>query len=349
MAQLQTNTHSVLIRNAGLLAGPVAVLGVSEPALLVQCPEIRLAMSEHAGVYRQLAGHSQVDAVFGYECDERCAHTFATVVVFLPKARAELDLRLAMARYLAREGATLVLIGEKREGIAGAAKQFAAVAEKPFKVDSARHCQVWSGACHQPLVRFDLSDWQRWTRITCQGVDLEIAGLPGVFSEGELDAGTEMLLGTLVQTPLAAGRVLDFACGAGVIGSWLQLFRRSRGLDQGTVDGVDVQAQAVACARQTYARCGAEGQIHASDGLAGIEGRWPAVVTNPPFHSGVRTDTSMTEQFLREVAGHLAPKGELRLVANSFLPYESLIQRFIGPVEKLAQDRRFTVYRAIRR
>lgn len=69
----------------------------------------------------------------------------------------------------------------------------------------------------------------------------------------------------------------------------------------------------------------------------------------PPFHSGVKTDTSMTEQFLREVAQHLEPGGELRLVANSFLPYESEIQRQIGAVEKLAQDRRFTVYRAFRR
>ena len=41
--------------------------------------------------------------------------------------------------------------------------------------------------------------------------------------------------------------------------------------------------------------------------------------------------------------------GELRLVANSFLPYEALIRQHIGPVEKLAQDRRFTVYRAFRK
>lgn len=349
MAQLQTNTHDVLLRNADLLNGRVALLGVSEPALLAHCPEPGLAMSEHAGVYEQLRQFSGWQACFGYQLEQVQAGSFDTLVVFLPKARAELDLRLALARFLGTDSATLVLIGEKKEGIAGAVKQFTGLVANALKVDSARHCQVWTGTNHQPLSRFDLTDWLKWTPVSCAGVELQVAGLPGVFSEGELDAGTRLLLETLADTPMAADKVLDFACGAGVIGTWLQSHRRARGLPQGVVDGVDVQAQAVVCARETYARAGAQGQIHASDGLGGISGRWPGVVTNPPFHSGVKTDTSMTEQFLREVAAHLAPRGELRLVANSFLPYESVIQRFIGPVEKLAQDRRFTVYRAFNR
>lgn len=349
MAQLQTNTHDVLLRNAEWLTGRIALLGVSEPALLGHCPANGLAMSEHAGVYKQLAQYPSWQACFGYQCDDTEAGAFDTVVIFLPKARTELELRLAMARYLGRESATLVLVGEKKEGIAGAVKQFDTVVAGAMKVDSARHCQVWTGTNHQPLQAFKLNDWLRWTPVTCADVDIEVAGLPGVFSEGELDAGTRLLLETLKDKPMKAERVLDFACGAGVIGTWLQAFRQRCGESPGVVDGVDVQAQAVACARATYARAGAQGDIHASDGLSGLQGRWPAVVTNPPFHSGVKTDTSMTEQFLRDVAAHLAPRGELRLVANSFLPYESVIQRFIGPVEKLAQDRRFTVYRAFNR
>lgn len=56
----------------------------------------------------------------------------------------------------------------------------------------------------------------------------------------------------------------------------------------------------------------------------------------------------MTEHFLAQVSEHLQPGGELRLVANSFLPYETLMARHVGPVERLAGDRRFTVYRAVR-
>lgn len=343
------NTHDVLLRNRELLQGRLALLGVSDPAILGQCGSNGLAMSEHAGVHGALMQQSDWRACYGYDTDGLVAARYDTVVVFLPKARAELALRLAMARFLGCEGARLVLIGEKKEGIGGAVKPFREVASDAAKVDSARHCQVWVGSNCQPLSAFNVREWIRWSRFEYAGVEMTVAGMPGVFSEGELDAGTRLLLRTFVEAPLKAEQVLDFACGAGVIGTWLQGFASLHGKSPMTVDGVDVQAQAVLCAEATYASACLRGQIHAADGLSTLEGRWQAVVTNPPFHSGVKTDTSMTEQFLRDVASHLVPGGELRLVANSFLPYEGDIQRHIGPVERLAQDRRFTVYRAFRR
>jgi 16S rRNA (guanine1207-N2)-methyltransferase len=343
------NTHEVLLRNDHLLKGRVAVLGLSDSALLPQCPAAGLVMTEHAGVFKTLAPYTDWQQCFGYDTEGLQPSSFDTVIVFLPKARAELNLRLAMAQFLGCSGASLVMIGEKKEGIAGGSKQFLQAVPDGMKIDSARHCQVWSGTNSQPKDAFALEDDLEWTPVSCAGVDVSVAGLPGVFSEGELDGGTRLLLENLAEKPLSGEKVLDFACGAGVIGSWLQAYRRATGEEPGVVDGVDVQAQAVACARATYERAGAQGEIHAEDGLAGLNGRWQAVVTNPPFHSGVKTDTSMTEQFIRQVAKHLVPGGELRLVANSFLPYEALLQRFIGPVQTLAQDKRFTVYRAFQR
>lgn len=343
------NTHDVLLRNADLLEGRIALLGVSDPALLPLCPHAGIAMSEHAGIYAQLAEQAGWQACFGYQCAGLEAGSCDTVIVFMPKVRAELELRLAMARHLGREGARLVLIGGKKEGIAGAAKPFQLATHGSGKIDSARHCQVWAGSNHEPLVHFDMMAWVQWQTLACAGIEWPVAGMPGIFSQAELDAGTRLLLETLAEQPLSGQRVLDFACGGGVIGSWLQAFRKARGESPGVVDGIDVQAQAVTCARATYERNQVAGEIMASDGLAGIDGRWQAVVTNPPFHSGIKTDTSMTEQFLAQVARHLEVGGELRLVANSFLPYEGLIQRHVGPVEKLAQDRRFTVFRAFRK
>lgn len=306
-------------------------------------------MSEHAGVFRALTQAPGWQACYGYDTSELEGASYDTVVVFLPKARAELALRLSLARFLGRAGATLVMIGEKKEGIAGATRQFQTIASDANKVDSARHCQVWVGGNQQPLAEFSAGDWLGWSELACAGVEFSVAGMPGVFSDGTLDGGTRMLLKTLAEKPLKADRILDFACGAGVIGAWLHAVRAEPERAKLVVDGVDVQAQAVMCARATYGKAGIHGNIVASDGLAGLEGRWQAVLTNPPFHSGVKTDTSMTEQFLREVAQHLEPGGELRLVANNFLPYEGEILRQIGPVEKLVQDRRFTVYRAFRR
>lgn len=343
------NSHEALLRNSDLLDGTIGLLGVTDPGLLPLLGEGGLAMSEHAGVYTALSRTPGWQSCFGYDDPGLQAASCDTLVVFLPKARVELDLRLALALWLARAGARLVLVGEKKEGIAGAVKQLRARLPEAAKVDSARHCQVWSARITEPAGEFRVADWMGWTDVVHAGVRIEVASLPGIFSLGELDEGTALLLDSLARVPVDAARVLDFACGAGVIGSWLQGWQRQSEQAPSRVDGVDVQSQAVICARATYERNGSAGDIHASDGLSGIQGRWPAIITNPPFHTGVRTDTSMTERFLGEVAAHLESGGELRLVANSFLPYEELIRRHVGKVERLEQSRRFTVYRASRR
>lgn len=85
-------------------------------------------------------------------------------------------------------------------------------------------------------------------------MSVEVAGLPGIFSHDGLDSGTRMLLETLEEQPVQADRLLDFACGAGVIGAWIQAWQVGREEVVASVDGVDVQSQAVICARETYQR-----------------------------------------------------------------------------------------------
>lgn len=342
------NSHQALLKNQHLLSGRLALLGVASSHLLSELPLGGLAMSEQAGIFRAIEHHDRWQACFGYDDAALTDNSYDCVVVFLPKARAELEMRLALARSLAVENARLILVGEKKEGIAGAIKQLKAIAPQASKVDSARHCQVWCADAVEPVAGFRVQDWLGWSKIECSGVSIDVAGLPGIFSLDGLDNGTRMLLETLAEEPVRADRLLDFACGAGVIGAWIQAHQSAREAPVASVDGVDVQSQAVICARETYRRNSAAGAIFASDGLAAIDGLWPAIVTNPPFHTGVKTDTSMTEQFLRDVRRHMQPGGELRLVANSFLPYEALIKRHIGRVERLREDTRFTVYRAFR-
>ncbi|MEP1213867.1 MAG: methyltransferase [Marinobacter sp.] len=340
------NSHEALLKNLQHLHGRVAVLGPVDISLMPALAPSGLVVTEHFGLWQQMTTIDGWAAAFGYD-DEALAPAIAdTIVVFLPKARAELALRLALASWLAAPGARVTLVGEKKEGVAGAVKQLKAVAPGAVKIDSARHCQVWQAEILPPAEIFDISQWQTWHPVECAGIRFDVAGLPGIFSAGELDAGTAMLLESLADEPLKAGPVLDFACGAGVIGTWLQLYQRSLGQPVTQVDGVDVQSQAVICARSTYQRAAALGTIVASDGLDRVDGKYAVVLSNPPFHTGIRTDTSMTEEFLRQVAGHLLPGGELRLVANSFLPYEDLIRRHVGPVKAITTDKRFTVWSA---
>lgn len=336
------NSHAAVLKNQELLLGDVALIGLSDPALLSQLPVGGIVVTDHFGTFSQLGNSPRWQAFFGYFDGQMPRAVVRTVVVFMPKAKAELALRLAVAASVVAADGKVILVGEKREGIAGAVKQLQGMCPKAYKVDSARHCQVWQaplGTADKPL---QLDDWLTWHNVEVAGTGIDVAGLPGIFSDGRLDDGTRMLLETLAKEPVA-GPVLDFACGAGVIGAWMQ----AHGCGV-TVDGVDVQAQAVTCARETYQKSGAAGTIMPGDGLDKVEGFYRCIVTNPPFHSGVRTDTSMTTRFLRQAAAHLVRGGELRLVANSFLPYAELIRQCVGPCEVLAQDKRFVVYRAQR-
>jgi 16S rRNA (guanine1207-N2)-methyltransferase len=340
------NSHQALLKNRDRLSGRAALLGLTSPALLDQIDVDGPVMTDNAGIYDLLSARESCTPAFGYD-DPALVHASAdTVVVFLPKSRSELSLRLALAHWLVSQDGRVILVGEKKEGIAGAVRQLQQQLLQSAKIDSVRHCQVWQAESVTTSEAFRLADWLQWHRVERHGVTLEVAGLPGIFSDGELDAGTAMLLDTLAETPLTQGKALDFACGSGIIGAWWQRFQADKAGTIYPVDGVDVQFQAVTCARATYRRASAEGRIMASDGLAVVEGQYQSVVTNPPFHTGVRTDSSITEQFLQKVSRHLVKGGELRLVANRFLPYEALIRRYIGQPSVLAEDSRFIVWSA---
>lgn len=336
------NTAQALIRNSALLEGRVALIGPAMPQLVsaLALPQPPLVLCEHAGLVEQLTARGDCEVVFGYP--DGPVPAWNTVVVFMPKARSALAMQLACATSLLVEGGRLLLVGEKKEGIAGGVKALQLVAPDAAKKDSARHCQVWLGFPPVTGAGFDPLGWLSWHSAEAAGVAVDVAGMPGVFSDGRLDAGTELLLSTFTDSP--RGPVLDFACGAGVIGAWLQ----RRFPDIGPVDGIDVQAQACICARETYRRNGVDGRILASDGLPPALGRYTTLVTNPPFHTGVRTDTTMTERFLASARQHLLPGGEMRLVANRFLPYRDWLHRGVGPTEVLAENSRFVVYQSTR-
>ncbi len=341
------DSHAVaaLERNRQLMAGRVGLIGLPVPELPAGSDAgavAPLVLTEHAGMAKILEQGGRCQVRFGYEVPAGDTGTVDTLVIFAPKARETLSMQLNLAGMLLAEGGRLLLVGEKREGIAGAARRLQALASDAYKADSARHCQVW--VAHLPAQQkeaFEPRHWVRWHEVEVDHTAVPVAGMPGIFSDGRLDQGTAHLLRTLAEAPVT-GPVLDFACGAGVVGAWLQ----ARFPDLGPVDGVDVQAQAVLCARLTYDRNQAAGRIIASDGLPADLGRYRTIVTNPPFHSGVRTDTSMTEGFLSQARQHLLPGGELRLVANRFLPYQDLLEAHVGPSRALFEDSRFVVYQA---
>ena len=100
----------------------------------------------------------------------------------------------------------------------------------------------------------------------------------GVFSKGELDQGTRILLDAL---PPLSGSVLDLGCGWGAVGVIL-----ASGDPALRVTMADVNRRALALAEENARRNGVGSQCTAveSDGFSALGDRcFDAVVTNPPI------------------------------------------------------------------
>jgi len=325
----------VLLRQAERFDGNLLLAGLPADDLLGRLPAAHgwsWQAGEHAGLAARFAGRCH----FGVAPGER---SFTAAVLFLPKSRELAGYLLdCLAARLA--GGELYLVGEKRGGIESAARQLQAFG-RPRKLDSARHCQLWQVTVEQAPPAPQLEERAQHYRLETADGLLQVVSLPGAFSHGRLDRGSALLLEHLDGLP--AGDLLDFGCGAGVLGAALK-----RRYPQNRVSLLDVDAFALASSRLTLAANGLEAEVIGGDGIRAAPGGLAAIVSNPPFHQGVHTDYQATEDLLREAARHLRPGGELRLVANSFLKYPPLIERHLGPCRVLAEAQGFRVYGARR-
>lgn len=119
---------------------------------------------------------------------------------------------------------------------------------------------------------------ERRIALQALGNDLTFVTDAGVFSRDGLDRGTEVLLEAL---PPLEGRVLDLGCGWGAVG--VALGKRYPALD---IVMTDINSRAVELARRNLAENGVTAAVLQGDGFDAVEGRFDAIVTNPPIRAG---------------------------------------------------------------
>lgn len=325
----------VLLRNIELFRGQVVLAGLPADELLAELPDAQ-GWSWHAGEWEHLSQRFSQRCAFATQL---AVAGYTAGVLFLPKSRE-------LTEYLLQELAAKVpsgivfLVGEKRAGSERAAKQLAAFG-RTSKIDSARHCQLWRCEVSSKPEPLSLDAVSKSFAVDAAGQSIQIHTVPGVFSHGRLDLGTQLLLECLDDLP--SGHYLDFGCGAGVVGSFLK-----KRYPAAQVTLLDVDAFAIYSSQLTLAANQLQATTVAGDGIHAAPKQLAAIISNPPFHQGVHTHYQTTETLLREAAEHLRPGGELRIVANSFLKYPPLIEKYLGSCEVLAERDGFKVYRAVR-
>ncbi|EAA4697163.1 16S rRNA (guanine(1207)-N(2))-methyltransferase RsmC [Salmonella enterica subsp. enterica] len=257
-----------------------------------------------------------------------------TLIYYWPKNKPEAQFQLMNILSLMPVGSDVFVVGENRSGVRSAEPMLADYAPLN-KVDSARRCGLYHGRLEkQP--QFSLESW--WAEYNIDG--LTIKTLPGVFSRDGLDVGSQLLLSTL--TPHTKGKVLDVGCGAGVLSAALASHSPKVRLTL-----CDVSAPAVEASRATLAANGLEGEVFASNIFSEVKGRFDMIISNPPFHDGMQTSLDAAQTLIRGAVRHLNSGGELRIVANAFLPYPKILDETFGFHEVIAQTGRFKVYRTV--
>ena len=326
----------VLLRQPDYFQGEVLLVGLPPDDVLGRLPNAN-GWCWHAGDQAALEARFAGRVHFGVDVPARA---FDTAVVYLPKSKELSDYVLkAVAARL--PNADVFLVGEKKGGIEGASKQLIPFG-KPRKLDSARHCQLWQVTVVNAPQAPVLADLAQHYELALEEGPLNVVSLPGVFSHGRLDRGSALLLENLDKLP--SGHVLDFGCGAGVLGAAVK-----RRYPHNSVTLLDVDAFATASSRLTLAANGLDAEVICADGIDAAPMELNTILSNPPFHVGVHTDYHATENLLQKAVKHLKKGGELRIVANSFLRYQPLIEEQFGACTVKAEGQGFRIYSAKRR
>lgn len=267
---------------------------------------------------------------------------FDAVIIYFPKTKLRFDYYLSMVSKHLNSGATIYVIGEKKGGVKGCAKPLETFCSDTAKLDSARHCMLFAATYNDYVCDKNIDDWYRKTDVTIeieqQSVSLQLLALPGVFSANSLDNGTQLLLNTITEV---TGNGLDFGCGCGVISAAL-----AKRYDC-SFTAVDVDALAVASSNKTFLVNGVNAKAISSNGLSAIDSagdKFNFIVTNPPFHTGTKTDYTITEQLISQAPKLLKRNYQFWMVANSFLPYPELIKRHLKFIDIKNKNKRFNIY-----
>lgn len=173
------------------------------------------------------------------------------------------------------------------------------------------------------------------------------AQYPGVFAADHVDYATRFLLDSWTSVPAlselpAPERMVDAACGSGIIGD--QLLRR---YPAARLFAYDVSRVAVASARRNLTVHGERATVELAAELAGeVEpDSVDLVVTNPPFHDGYRNDIGVALELFADAQDCLKRGGHLVVVANRHLNYQTHLKRLFTETVTVAETEKFVVYR----
>ncbi|NWF36013.1 methyltransferase [Mariprofundus sp. KV] len=202
-------------------------------------------------------------------------------------------------------------------------------------------CRIFSAVKSAALNSELAAQWLRngeAQRIASHGV----ISRPGLFSWDRADPGSQLLLS---QLPELSGTGMDLCCGYGLLSE--KILCSSEQVKR--MHLVEAEQLALDCAAENCAQWSARVTLHWLDAAAeSLPGNMEWIVCNPPFHTGQDRDIELGQKIILNGCRALKPGGEIYLVANRKLPYESVLQTGLKSVQTLIEAEGFKVIRGVR-
>jgi len=168
----------------------------------------------------------------------------------------------------------------------------------------------------------------------------------GVFSKGELDDASRLLIETFNELKLP-GDVLDVGCGYGAIGIALAFNRPNDQNDQ--VHMIDVNLRAIDLAKRNAELNGINNtHVYESDCYQNVDTKFTNIVSNPPIRAGKK----VVHQILEGAFAYLEDEGTLTIVIgkqHGAASAQKKMYEIFGNVDRLARKKGFWILQSLKK
>ena len=236
--------------------------------------------------------------------------------------------------------ASLVLAGEKNDGLKSYVKQAGKLFSNPVNAEKNGTAYIASLALNA-TENDPLSDKNYPQLRSIQLSDnLCLQSKPGIFGWDKIDRGSAFLIDHLPQFlssyKNAPQTLLDLGCGYGYIA--LSASQYSFNLLLAT----DNNAAAILAAQNNLdSLTNIESSVLATDAGDGIDEQFDTILCNPPFHSGFSVDDQLAVKFLSQTQRLLNRSGQALFVVNTFIPLEHKAKPYFERIDVVANNGSF--------
>ncbi|RDS80393.1 class I SAM-dependent methyltransferase [Dyella psychrodurans] len=269
---------------------------------------------------------------------------FSLVLVLPPRQREEARALFARAARHAEGGGVVLACVPNAEGAKSAQADLSALLGSVSHL-SKHKCRVFWGVSEMPVGDSSLRDaWLAFD--TPQDNAAGFLSRPGLFAWDRADTASALLAAHLPND--LRGHIADFGAGYGYLAA--QIVERCPHVT--AIDLYEAEARALEPARLNMERAVRESgrtlsfDVHWHDVTTGIDRRYDAIVSNPPFHQGRADLPDLGRAFIARAANALVSPGRLWLVANRHLPYEATLAAHFEHVDTVVTQDGFKVIEA---